>query len=373
MTRAALITTTINVPTNLQDWAACLTPDDVIVVSGDLKTPHAEVSELLKRIYDATGIISAYLHPENQTRWVTSGHVGWNCIQRRNFAILEALQFKPEFIVTVDDDNFPVTDEQVNLYDNAFRHTPTTEAIHASEGWFDVGSFYQPRITHRGYPIPRRVADRDENGTNEITSLDAQPTPIGVYASLWLGDPDIDAIERIVNDPEVTEPFVHTNGLTTSYATLARGTWCPFNSQATAFRAELAPTMFMWPQVGRYDDIWASYVTRKVMDEAGLHVAYGYPWVRQDRNPHDLLVDLGKEVFGMKHTPHMVDVIRGVDLSHYDARDVMTMTRRIYDVITAECDYLPEETTNSFRSWLFDLDDIMKEFNVDYYVQGEIK
>ena len=36
-----------------------------------------------------------------------SNLIGWNCIQRRNFAILEALERGAKIIALVDDDNIP--------------------------------------------------------------------------------------------------------------------------------------------------------------------------------------------------------------------------------------------------------------------------
>src|SRR6185503_16875780 len=42
----ALITTTINVPHNLSDWANLLNEDDHIIVAGDMKTPQDDVDYL---------------------------------------------------------------------------------------------------------------------------------------------------------------------------------------------------------------------------------------------------------------------------------------------------------------------------------------
>ena len=77
-----IATTTINPPTEalikyskLKDWT--------VIVAGDLKTDHSLYQNLDNVIY---------LHPEEQEKKYPklSELIGWRCIQRRNFAILEA-------------------------------------------------------------------------------------------------------------------------------------------------------------------------------------------------------------------------------------------------------------------------------------------
>ena len=93
-----IVTTTINPPTvalkkfiKLKDW-------DVVVV-GDKKTPHEKYKKLK----------CIYLSPRDQEKISKklSDLIGWNCIQRRNFGFIYALQNSYELIATVDDDNIP--------------------------------------------------------------------------------------------------------------------------------------------------------------------------------------------------------------------------------------------------------------------------
>jgi hypothetical protein len=103
---------------------------------------------------------------------------------------------------------------------------------------------------------------------------------------------------------------------------LAAGTCCPFNSQNTAFDARTLPCMYlvvMGPRyrgmaIGRYDDIWMSYFTKTVLDHLGELVAYGPPLVRQERNEHDVLVDLAGELPGMMLTGLLTAALRRLEL-----------------------------------------------------------
>jgi hypothetical protein len=302
VTRIALITTTINVPTVLTQWVQTgMTSDDIIIVAGDKKSPHSAILELLMQISETTGVNTQYLTPEVQTARYPqlSTTIGWNCIQRRNIALLEAMKLHPKYVLTIDDDNAPTMALQVEQLIEIMEGTPRTEApvISTNTGWYNPGrqclTDDMRTVTHRGFPLSLRHK-------KPFHTYDVARPPIGVAAMLWTGEPDIDAVERIVNQPNVTR--------ITGSVVLAPETWAPFNTQATMFRGDLAATMFMFPHVGRYDDIWASYVFRKIADEYGAY--YGRPAVHQDRNEHNLVKDLEDEIFGMKHNETIIKAIR---------------------------------------------------------------
>jgi len=68
----------------------------------------------------------------------------------------------------------------------------------------------------------------------------------------------------------------------------------PFNSQNTFLRREVLPHYFMFPKVGRMDDIWAAYYVQAL----GHKVVYTRPSVRQLRNVHNLTGDFLNELDG---------------------------------------------------------------------------
>lgn len=340
MTRLALITTTINVPHVLTQWAECLTVDDAIIVAGDLKSPHNEIDLLTTQIRER-GVRAEYVEPQDQKRWASSETIGWNCVQRRNIALLEALSLNPQFILTIDDDNAPTINgpDQINSYTSLMTRHAKWKVATSRSGWANPGNTCEPRIVHRGMPMSQRH-------TYPTLTWRVERAEIGVAEMMVLGDPDIDAVERICHAPEVTD--------IKDDIALAPGTWAPFNSQAVIYRAELAPLMMVWPGVGRYDDIWASYLARCVMDSYDLGVYYGAPAVRQERNEHNLLNDLQLEFMGMTWTDKLVSVLRGVK---FDERHD-TLIRRLawtYRTLDEECGFLPERTKDAFALWLQDL------------------
>lgn len=347
-----LITTTINVPGNLERWRETLTDDDVIIIAGDLKSPHDDVEKFISHLPGE----NVYLRPEAQERWRTSEAVGWNCVQRRNVALLEALRLGHDVIITVDDDNYVTSDTQVREYERVLRGDVHSPRIHSWSGWFDPGQALVPQVTHRGYP-----ADQRGRTPRYDVHIAYVPNRVAVAASLWLGDPDVDAVERWHLGHR------ETRALSLPSFTLAPGTWAPFNSQATAFTAELAPALFMWPYVGRYDDIWASYLARAVCDVKNWVVHYGEPAVIQVRNEHDVLRDLEAELHGMHYTPTLTAVLRTIsksliDSGGWEARSVRDLVEYFFRSLTSlSSEIIPASTRHAWKAWLVDVDVALEE------------
>jgi hypothetical protein len=353
--KTAVIMPSIRIPQNLIAWAELLGEDDVVIIAGNERSPHEDIEvELLKAATKHPGVTFDYLRPSDKrcTETYINEFIEPNHTHRRNFALLEALRYGAEQIVTIDDDNFPHF--QPNWIDQSHQllYTPNVRHVaSSSSGWFNPGDLCIPAVTHRGFPLSQRQAP------SHVSYRSTNDERIGVVAGLWIGDPDIDAIERIVVDPAVS-------GLRPP-ATLAVGTWGPFDSQSTAIHRSLAPLMFMWTNVGRYDDIWCSYLMRAIMDATGWHVTYGAPAVKQERNPHNLLRDLKDELFGYEWTEKLCTELREVSAHLAKENTMMGQPRgpwEMFKYIVADlpwiCKWLPLETSEGLKAWIKDVDDL---------------
>ena len=58
----------------------------------------------------------------------------------------------------------------------------------------------------------------------------------------------------------------------------------------------------MFPHIGRMDDIWASFFVQA----NNAKVIYNTASVYQERNPHDLTVDMKNEYLGYEHNDKML-------------------------------------------------------------------
>jgi hypothetical protein len=268
--KKVIVSTTINSKTRafelfdeLEDWD--------LVVAGDLKTP---LDYSLKR--------GTYLSPRDQHELDKdlSELIGWNCIQRRNFALLYAFQLGAEFICMVDDDNVPLQNWGEKFYldkESKFKQYTTSEIA------FDaIGATKYRHLWHRGFPL-ELIHNRSYSNTTEVK---LKP---GIQANFWNGDPDIDAICRIEHRPECyfendTFPFT-SNSI------------APFNSQNTVISREVLKDYFLFPHIGRMDDIWASFYVQAL----GHKVIFAEATVFQSRNPHNLIEDMKKEYLGYEN------------------------------------------------------------------------
>ena len=273
--KKVIVTTTINPPTKaihafeaMQDW-------DLVVI-GDLKTP---------KDYKLTR--GLYLGPDSQEKYdkAFSDAIGWNCIQRRNIGLLVAHDMKADVVAVVDDDNIPLPgwgsdlmvgrEVEVNYYDTDL------------PAFDPVGATNYPLLWHRGYPL-QLLAKRD------YLRKSRRKVHVDVQADFWNGDPDIDAVCRMEHAPECNfDPTCFP---------LAASKMSPFNSQNTFLAGALLRDYFLFPHIGRMDDIWAAYYVQA----KGRRVVYGKASVYQDRNIHDLIRDMRQEYLGYENNLSLV-------------------------------------------------------------------
>ena len=271
----AIITTTINPVTKAIKLFDAM-PGWKLIVAGDKKTP---ADYRLER--------GTYLSPQDQESYdpELSRAIGWNSIQRRNFALLAAYDLGAEVIALVDDDNVPYAgwgeklmlgkEVEVNLYQT-------------DQPAFDpVGATNMPHLWHRGYPLqllPRR----------DYRSVSRKRATFDIQADFWNGDPDIDAICRLEHAPDCHfDPKCFP---------LASNRISPFNSQNTFVLRDVLKDYLVIPHVGRMDDIWGGYYAQA----KGHRVVYAKPSVTQERNEHDLIIDMRQEYLGYENNLQLI-------------------------------------------------------------------
>ncbi|MGA2243233.1 MAG: hypothetical protein ABSH11_14505 [Verrucomicrobiota bacterium] len=277
--RKVIVTTTINPPTEailafqaMKDWE--------LVVVGDKKTPRDYHLEC--------GI---YVTPEEQEKYdpALSKAIGWNCIQRRNFAFLWAKDMKADIVALVDDDNIPYKGWGEDLL---VGREVEIDYYETDLPAFDpIGATNHRNLWHRGFPL-QLVSKRDySRKTRKKVSVDIQ-------ADFWDGDPDIDAICRMEHAPECTfDPAAFP---------MAANQIGPFNSQNTFMRAEILKDYFQFPFVGRMDDIWPGYYVQA----RGFKVVYNKASVYQKRNVQDLTTNMRNEYPGYENNLKLLEDIR---------------------------------------------------------------
>lgn len=334
--KIALCTTTIHIPRALKLLRKC-SPDVRFFVAIDEKTPEDAANFCT---YDVDNTEVVYF--DAVTRWKCADAIGFNTIARRNLAFLEALKWGADIIVAWDDDNIPIKLDYFDRFAWVVGHPFHGIRLLGLDNWFDPGRLLVPAIAHRGFPISKPLS-------TVIGHIEG--ARVGVAAGLVLGDPDIDAVMRIATSPNIQ--LVSEIGRAGVVVDL--NNWTVFNSQNTAIIRDLIPAWFMMPNVGRHDDIFASLIVQRVARERNLHVHFGQPFTYQQRNEHDLLVDLKAEISGMENVIKLADLLDSIILK---GRSVIEDTRTIYQTL-CHCSFIPEASARAGLAYIDDCESVL--------------
>ena len=142
-------------------------------------------------------------------------------------------------------------------------------------------------LWHRGFPLQLLKDKPKFNIKSKMINADVQ-------ANLWDVNPDIDAINRLSLSEE---NYKFKNNFFYSSNKIS-----PFNSQNTILKKEALKNYFLFPFIGRMDDIWGSYYLQSL----GYKVIYGPSTVAQERNPHNTYNDFKGELIGYNNNHDLI-------------------------------------------------------------------
>ena len=138
----------------------------------------------------------------------------------------------------------------------------------------------------RGYPLEQvRVSKND----HRVLKQEIQSS-VGVWQGLADNHPDVDAIFRLIYDENIK-----FNKNKKVY--IPENTFCPFNSQNTAWRKEIFIAMYLPAYVNfRFTDILRSYVAQALLWKNDFVLGFHSSTVYQERNIHNLMDDFKDEI-----------------------------------------------------------------------------
>ena len=250
-----------------------------------------------------------------------------NSDNRRNIGYLMAYESGTDFVISIDDDNFPRPDEDFFAgHAVVCRDKVEAPIVQTETGYFNICGmlgFTKPgTIYPRGFPYAAR--HRAENVTEQPGAA-----PVHINAGLWLKDPDCDAITWLVNPPQAT-------ALTSPSVTLGANAWSPINTQNTALRrAALGAYYFvrMGYEIGgiaidRYGDIFSGYFVQACARHLGGAIRVGTPVAEHRRNSHSYLHDATREwsciLLLEEVLPWLTTQARLAGVSYVDAYDALS-------------------------------------------------
>ena len=266
-----------------------------------------------------------------------------NHYSRKNIGYVIAHQQSVQILFETDDDNCPTTD----IFSHSFTKFRT---ILDKTGWINLYRYFgKKNLWPRGIPLSSAYADMAEVGEiytptkkSLIESMlhDSEPN-FGAFQSLVDGDPDLDAIGRMLfPEQHIFEDL--------PAMLLGRNQICPTNSQATVWRGDLLPLLYLPITASfRMTDIWRGVIIQEFMSSIGLNTAFGKLNIKQDRNQHDLIEDFQSEVSGHVFTEEVRGISRSVwakaDVS--SSRDSIDLLFQIYEELVSQKILMDNELT----------------------------
>jgi len=266
-----IVITSINYPTEAVRMFSKLKNFSLIVV-GDKKTPPE---------WSCAGVEFISAESQGSLNYKIIQKMPFNHYSRKMIGYLNAIENGAHVIIDTDDDNLPLEGYGFPEFDGNFETIP-----------FDQGFVYiyklftKQHIWPRGFPLKLINSARN----NDIQISPPELCKVGIWQGLADKDPDVDAIYRLVDGSECVFqkrlPIV-----------LTKGTYCPFNSQNTAYRKELFELLYLPAYVTfRFTDILRGLVAQPIMEALGYRLGFLEATVEQLRNPHDYLKDFESEI-----------------------------------------------------------------------------
>lgn len=223
------------------------------------------------------------------------------CIPRRSdtirsFGYYLAAEWGFDYIMTLDDDCYPMKDfEKLDLVHKSMLNDRTK--------WFNTLNNVRPR------GVPYNNIGKSTNYINH---------------GLWTGTIDYDAPQQLVNPVE--EFFSYDN------KTVPSGVYFPFCGMNVMWRKEVAILSYHLLMghnstgekkycFDRFGDIWSGIIAKRVCDIVGLNVSTGTPYINHSRasNP---FINLKKEANGIHVNESFWEFIDSIELSPEELKRV---------------------------------------------------
>ena len=219
-----------------------------------------------------------------------------------------------------------------------------TTPVASQAGWVNVYRYFTDGSTVWPRGLPLTTVQRE---LIPYEQCPVQEAVCPIQQGLADENPDVDAIYRLV----APLPIRFRAGRKIA---LAARTWCPFNSQNTAFFPEAYELLYLPAYCSfRMTDIWRSFVAQRILWENGWMLLFDEPTVIQERNDHDLMKDFRDEIPGYLHNEGIARILENLSLKPGES-EISNNLVRCYEAL-AEGELLPRKELDLLDAWLDDL------------------
>jgi hypothetical protein len=204
----------------------------------------------------------------------------------RAFGFWRAWTMGASVIFTLDDDCFPLDREYIRQHLQNLEATPV---------WHSTVQ----HLRVRGLPYANTGTLRN----------------ICVSMGLWVGHPDLDAVQLLAQGARNGDPVLDRGVLS---RVMPSEQYFPLCGMNLAFRREVACLMYFPPMgedspYARFDDIWAGLVVQRICRHLRYGIVCGQPVV-EHRRASDPFANLVKEAPGIRANESMWETVDAVEL-----------------------------------------------------------
>lgn len=239
-----------------------------------------------------------------------------NHYTRKNIGYLYALRNGASQIIDTDDDNFPYVDKWSELLNEQAKtlYVEDQQSLTFKNIYTHFSNSEIP-FWPRGFPLNKLTRENSIIAPEEL-SLSKGDNVVGLWQCMVDGDPDIDAIHRLIFKKPPS--FVYNEPLLFGKKNL-----CSFNSQNTLWRCKsIFPLLYLPATVSfRFTDILRSYVAQLILDRTEIYLGFYASTSYQERNDHNLMVDFESEISMYQRTEEIVSALDGVVKQHCSISD----------------------------------------------------
>jgi hypothetical protein len=326
--KQSLVLTTIFPPrkdvyklSKIRDW-------DLIAV-GDKKTPNDwHVDDV------------SYLNPNKHGKLFPkfSKILPWNIYARKNIGYLFAIQQQSEVIGETDDDVSPYKNFPPNIEKNK------KISVLSGDKFVNIYKYFGGGLSWpRGYPL--NYLTKKQTIKRKIKKVNAY-----IQNSLIDQDSDFDAIYRLQSDKPVK--FKRSG----EYA-LAKGTYCPLNSQNTFFHKKAFPLLYIPSFVNpRVEDILRGYIAQRILWELNGNLVFTYTTTyTNDRNVHDYMKDFKSEIPLYLYTEKLIKTLDSLSLDSNPNKSLI----KVYKTLGKDEDIVGKDEYKIVEAWINEIEELL--------------
>lgn len=304
-----------------------------VLVIGDKKTPQQP---------NHNNIIFLPIEEQELLTYAIAKCMPYNHYCRKNIGYLYAIKNGANIIFDTDDDNAPLPGA-ISLWDYLARKEGIYDEVYSETN--SPVNIYR-HFSGQAWLWPRGLPLNFNSNLGNISYQAVDASKIAVWQGLVNGDPDVDAIQRLVFGIDKSFSFNDRQPLA-----VQQGVFSPFNSQNTMWFRDAFYFLYLPTTVSfRFTDILRGFIAQRCLWAQSLQIGYTKATAYQERNNHSYQRDFEQEVSCYLSTPDVLITLKKLNLSGDSAKDLFMC----YEALCA-IGVVAEEELTSLKSWIHDL------------------